>query len=88
MWINNTFVRVRGENGEWRVERGRGFFSPQNYKIQQRRDAMDEPSRHRQSRMKKGGVIVKHTEDYQVTNATKIGTALLRTNANRILIFM
>jgi len=92
MWINNSFVRVRGENGEWRVERGEGFFVPQKY-IQQGIDsevAMDESTSHRHSahaitnREQKTYVA----EDHHLTNAAKIGTALLVTNAKRSLIFV
>ena len=92
MWINNTFIRVRGKDGEWQIERGKGFLVPQNYKIQQRRTtttiAMDELSTHRKPPAKAAGAIVKGTEDYHVTNAAKIGTALLITNAKRSLVFV
>ena len=92
MWINNTFIRVRGKDGEWRIERGKGFLAPQNYKIQHRRttttNAVDEPSSNRKPPTKTAGVFVKCTEDYHVTNAAKIGTALLITNAKRSLVFV
>jgi hypothetical protein len=89
MWINNTFVKVRCDNGEWRVERGRGFFFPQKY-IQQgivSEVDMDESASHRHAitnREQKTYV----TEDHHLTNAAKIGTALLVTNAKRSLIFV
>jgi hypothetical protein len=92
MWINNTFIRVRGKDGEWRIERGKGFLAPQNYNIQHRRTtttiAVDEPSSNRKPPAKTAGVFAKSTEDYHVTNAAKIGTALLITNAKRSLVFV
>ena len=91
MWINNTFIRVRGEDGEWRVERGKGFFVPQQFTIVQRREsieAMHGRTTQRKSPAIKAGACVKPTEDDHVTNATKIGTALMITNARRSLIFV
>ena len=40
MWINNTFVRVKGKNGEWRVLRGKGFLVPQYHRARQRENVV------------------------------------------------
>ena len=97
MWINNTFVRVRVKDGEWRVQRGKGFFAPQKHKILHGEDTvvpMNERMSHEISLRKKAGAIVSKeqktelTQDDHITNATKIGTALLITNAKRSLIFV
>lgn len=109
MWINNTFVRVRGPNGEWRVQRGKGLFFPQGHRggrvSGDRVISMSEPTGRRKSatRMRRldgsstaslGGQSSsneekknEYTDDYHLTNASKIGTALFTTNAQRVLIF-
>ncbi|KAL7540169.1 hypothetical protein ACHAXR_009941 [Thalassiosira sp. AJA248-18] len=103
MWINNTFVRVRGKNGEWRVQRGKGFFVPQGHRGgrgQENVTSMEESISHQTSSLaltpknKLEGESSdidekKHefTDDYHLTNASKIGTALFTTNAQRGLLF-
>jgi len=97
MWINNTIVRVRGANGEWQVQRAKGLFAPQwrreagngqeiavatgearshpiNYDDQNERNVADKKNL--------------FTNDYHLTNASRIGTALFNTNATRALIFV
>ena len=101
MWINNTFVRVRGKNGEWRVQRGKGFFVPQGHRRggrgQENVIAMEESMNHslRSSKYNKRDASSfeeekknQFTDDYHLTNASKIGTALFATNAKRGLAFM
>jgi hypothetical protein len=93
MWINNTFIRVRGEDGEWRVERGKGFFVPQQFTIVKSpysEVSMDEIESHRISTRNIANQIQMPaiTEDDHVTNTTRIGAALLVTNARRSLIFV
>jgi len=102
MWINNTFVRVRGRNGEWRVQRGKGFFVPQKGRgggrgrgRQEEVVAVEESMSHPLTfGPKKVGSSVylekknEFTDDYHLTNASKIGTALFTTNAKRGLAFM
>eukprot|EP00571_Detonula_confervacea_P007093 CAMPEP_0172325602 /NCGR_PEP_ID=MMETSP1058-20130122/54451_1 /TAXON_ID=83371 /ORGANISM="Detonula confervacea, Strain CCMP 353" /LENGTH=863 /DNA_ID=CAMNT_0013042193 /DNA_START=534 /DNA_END=3125 /DNA_ORIENTATION=+ len=106
MWINNTFVRVRGKNGEWRVQRGKGFFVPQGHKAGRGQEddviAMEEPSLASLKTKKIDGSLSSessalvaieekkndYTDDYHLTNASKIGTALFTTNAKRGLIFI
>ncbi len=95
MWINNTFVRVRGKNGEWRVQRGKGLFVPQGHKGGQGHEnvvSIEESITSSTKNYKKddGDVERKNefTDDYHLTNASKIGTALFTTNAKRGLIFV
>ena len=99
MWINNTFVRVRGKNGEWRVQRGKGLFVPQGHRGGNGQDctiAIEESlslqSSLRTTSTKKdyGDEEKKNefTDDYHLTNASKIGIALFTTNAKRGLIFV
>lgn len=106
MWINNTFVRIRGKDGEWRVQRGKGFFVPQGHRggrghenaismMEAEKDTSVDTSallKRKSSNMmdddkddeKKNG----YTDDYHLTNASKIGTALFTTNAQRGLLFV
>lgn len=97
MWINNTFVRVRGNNGEVQVQRAKGFFAPQR-----RREAgngqeivvatgdaifhsINDDDRHKRNIAGKKDVFA---NDYHLTNASRIGSALSSTNATRVLIFV
>jgi len=109
MWINNTFVKVRGRDGEWRVQRGKGIFVPQVHRGGESVMALEEsvitiPTKEAQSssftkRTDIGGSIAPsqsikekknndYTDDYHLTNASKIGTALFTTNAQRGLVFI
>ena len=108
MWINNTFVRVKGKNGEWRVLRGKGFLVPQYHRARQRENvvALEESAMQHQSAttplMNRNELNVsdsvsdsviderknEFTDDYHLTNASKIGTALFTTNAQRCLLFV
>jgi len=104
MWINNTFVRVKGKNGEWRVLRGKGFLVPQYHRARQRENvvALEESAMQHQSvttplmnrnELNATESIIderknEFTDDYHLTNASKIGTALFTTNAQRCLLFV
>ena len=104
MWINNTFVRVKGKNGEWRVQRGKGFLVPQGHRGgsgQEKVISMDGSIGHQSTsamslamtKSLKDGAGVgdkknEYTDDYHLTNASKIGTALFTTNAQRGLLFV
>ena len=99
MWINNTFVRVRGKNGEWRVQRGKGFFVPQGYRRgrgQEHVISMEEsiaqssltPKHKMDGSLTMEEKKTAYTDDYHLTNASKIGTALFTTNAKRGLVFV
>jgi hypothetical protein len=102
MWVNNTFVRVKGKDGTWTVERGRGLFIPQGrlhagkenaVKIEeqlliQAKSEVDDDIEESQLMTSMKKMHETHTDDYHLINATKIGTALLTTNAQRGLILM
>lgn len=94
MWINNTFVRVRGKNGEWRVQRGKGLFVPQGHRGGQGQEsAISIDDSIAQSIMTPKDYLDtekknEFADDYHLTNASKIGTALFATNAKRGLIFV
>ncbi len=103
MWLNCTFVLEKGNNGEWQIKRGNGFLIPQGKHIRPREEAYaigdsglyDSTLAHRQSTV--GGIKEAHdvkdqkhatSDDYHLTNASKIGTALFMTNARRALMWM
>lgn len=103
MWINNTFVRVMGKNGEWRVQRGKGYFVPQGHQggrgqnenviaiaIEESMMLMTGSNKHRVDMGSSATEEKKndYSDDYHLTNASKIGTALFTTNAQRGLLFM
>jgi hypothetical protein len=97
MWINNTIVRVRGANGEWQVQRAKGLFAPQRRREagngQEIAVATGEARSHPINYDDQHEIIVAEkkdvfTNDYHLTNASRIGTALFNTNATRALIFV
>jgi hypothetical protein len=104
MWVNNIFVRVKGKDGVWRVQRGKGLFIPQGrlHAGKENVEAIEEQlliqakseseiaERHTDAHSEMTAVkrMETHTDDYHLTNASKIGTALLMTNAQRGLILM
>lgn len=103
MWVNNIFVRVKGKDGVWRVQRGKGLFIPQGrlhagkenveaIEEQLLIQAKSEPEIAERHTDAHNDIVVErmetHTDDYHLTNASKIGTALLMTNAQRGLILM
>lgn len=104
MWVNNTFVRIKGEDGVWTVKRSRGLLIPQGRLHTEKANAVaitesllfeesinskcqEEISKDltKNTSVKKLG---SYTDDIHLTNASKIGTALLSTNAQRGLIVM
>ena len=97
MWINNTIVRVRGANGEWQVQRAKGLFAPQRLREagngqeiavatgEARSHPIKYDDQHERNVAEKKDVF---TNDYHLTNASRIGTALFNTNATRALIFV
>ncbi|KAL3801831.1 hypothetical protein HJC23_001227 [Cyclotella cryptica] len=106
MWVNNIFVRVKGKDGVWTVQRGKGLFIPQGrlHAGKENTEAIEEQlliqakaeseiAEHNTDAPNETTVVKRtetHTDDYHLTNASKIGTALLMTNAQRglILIFL
>jgi len=106
MWINNTFVRVRGKHGEWRVQRGKGLFVPQGHRGGHSQESataatnniaieesVDSSTRQISTTARRNDdnndeKKNEFTNDYHLTNASKIGTALFTTNAKRGLIFV
>jgi hypothetical protein len=102
MWVNNTFVRVKID-GVWTVKRSRGLLIPQGRFHRENANAMaitesillEESTQSKQeernsvsSDIATEKKLESHTDDIHLTNASKIGTALLTTNAQRGLILM
>lgn len=101
MWLNCTFVLEKGSNGEWQIKRGKGLLIPQGKHIRPRDEAahaIGESGLHDSlafstrtaERIKDAHEAGTHTttDDYHLTNASKIGTALFMTNARRALMWM
>jgi len=103
MWLNCTFVMEKGNNGEWQIKRGNGFLIPQGKHIRPREGsyAIGESGLNdislALSKSTVGGIKEAHdvkdqkhatSDDYYLTNASKIGTALFMTNARRALIWL
>ena len=104
MWLNNTFVRIKGKDGVWAVKRSRGLLIPQGRLYTEKANAaaitesvlIEESARSKKeeeiSNDQSNETSITHTESYtddiHLTNASKIGTALLTTNAQRGLIVM
>jgi len=102
MWLNSTFVLEKGKAGEWHIKRGKGLLIPQGKHIRPRGEAyaIGESGLTDSLSMEKStvsGIKESHdvkdqkyatSDDYHLTNASKIGTALFMTNARRALIWM
>lgn len=102
MWVNNTFVRVKID-GVWTVKRSRGLLIPQGRLHRGNENAvaitesilLEESTQSKHEEISSDSSISatekkleSHTDDIHLTNASKIGTALLATNAQRGLILM
>ncbi len=100
MWLNCTFVLEKGNNGEWQIKRGKGLLIPQGKHIRQEAYAIGESGLHdsisvarstaREIKEAHDVREQKHatSDDYHLTNASKIGTALFMTNARRALMWL
>ena len=104
MWLNNTFVRVKGEDGVWTVKRSRGLLIPRGHLYTKRANDMtilesllvESTVRSRTNRQfschsydsTENKLESYPDDDIHLTNASKLGTALLTTNAQRALILM
>lgn len=102
MWLNSTFVLEKGKTGEWHIKRGKGLLIPQGKHIRPRDEAyaIGETGLADSLSMRKSTVSgikeahdvkdQKHatSDDYHLTNASKIGTALFMTNARRALLWL
>lgn len=105
MWLNNTFVRIRGKDGVWTIERSRGLLIPQGRLRTEKDNAVaitesllldvaidstqsEELPLTNNSEASVARKLETTADDIHLTNASKIGTALLTTNARRGLILM
>lgn len=106
MWLNNTFVRIKGKDGVWTVKRSRGLLIPQGRLHTENENAVaitesllidaainstqseELPLTNNSSETSLAQKVETTTDDIHLTNASKIGTALLTTNAQRGLILM
>jgi hypothetical protein len=102
MWLNNTFVRIKGKDGVWSIKRSRGLLIPQGRLYTEKANAVaitesvliEESTKKEEeiSNDPSNETSITHTKSYtddiHLTNASKIGTALLTTNAQRGLIVM
>ena len=102
MWLNSTFVLEKGKTGEWHIKRGKGLLIPQGKHIRPRGEAYAIGESGLADSLSMGKSTVsgikeahdvkdqKHatSDDYHLTNASKIGTALFMTNARRALLWL
>ena len=103
MWLNCTFVLEKGKkSGEWQIKRGKGLLIPQGKHIRPREEAyaIGESGLHDSLTLTRSTATdikaahdareQKHatSDDYHLTNASKIGTALFMTNARRALMWL
>ena len=102
MWINNTFVMKKSSTGEWRIERGKGVFVPQGHALWADSTNIvpveESITRQTPAALKIGNdngatdeiddINDTYGDDYHLTNASKIGTALLVSNSERCLLLV
>ena len=102
MWLSCTFVLEKGRNGEWLIKRGKGLLIPKGKNIRPRDEAYsigDSGLYNSLALDKSTAKSIKEahdakdqklatSDDYHLTNASKIGTALFVTNARRALMWM
>eukprot|EP00956_Cyclotella_meneghiniana_P042439 scaffold248464_cov119-Cyclotella_meneghiniana.AAC.1 len=98
--INNTFVRIKGRDGVWSIKRSRGLIIPQGRLPREKQNAkpitesilIKETAHSAESEellpltISTVGLSKKQesSDEIHLTNASKIGTALLTTNAQRV----
>jgi hypothetical protein len=104
MWLNSTFVLEKNKkSGEWQIKRGKGLLIPQGKHVrpEEKSYAIGESGLHESvTNVGRSGTLKgiqeahevrnKHaiSDDFHLTNASKIGTALFMTNTRRALIWL